>query len=77
MRRSHILDDTIAALRCGFDESKHISIHFLGESAIDEGGPKREFFMLLMGAIGNNSSIMAGPPSHRVLRHNTNAFQVL
>ena len=77
VRRSHILDDAIGALRCGFVETKRISIHFLGESAIDEGGPRREFFMLLMGSIANNSSILTGPPGHRVLRHNTSAFQVL
>lgn len=57
VRRSHILDDAVGALRCGFVETKRITIHFLGESAIDEGGPRREFFMLLMGCIANNSSI--------------------
>lgn len=77
VRRSHILDDAVGALRCGFVETKRITIHFLGESAIDEGGPRREFFMLLMGCIANNSSILIGPPGSRVLRHNTSAFQVL
>ena len=37
VRWRHILNN---ALRCGFYASKHISIHFLGESAINEGGPK-------------------------------------
>ena len=46
---------------------------FLGERGVDGGGPRREFFMLLMGCIG---SILDGPPERRVLRHNTTAFEV-
>ena len=34
------------------------------------------FFMLLMGAIANSSSLLDGPPDRRVLRHNTSAFHV-
>ena len=44
MRRGHILDDTVVALRSNFDEKKHIRVSFLGEPAVDEGGPRREFF---------------------------------
>ena len=77
MRRGHILDDAISSLRPGFDEKKHVRVRFLGEPAVDEGGPRREFFMLLMGAIGNNCSLLDGPPNRRVLRHNTSAFQVI
>ena len=76
VRRGHILDDTLVALRSNFDEKKHIRVRFLGEPAVDEGGPRREFFMLLMGAIANSSSLLDGPPNRRVLRHNTSAFQV-
>ena len=76
VRRGHILDDTVVALRSNFDEKKHIRVRFLGEPAVDEGGPRREFFMLLMGAIANSSSLLDGPPNRRVLRHNTSAFQV-
>ena len=71
------MDDTIFSLRPGFDEKKHIRVRFLGEAAIDEGGPRREYFMLLMNAIANSSSILDGPPNRRVIRHNTNAFQVI
>ena len=46
---------------------------FLGERGVDGGGPRREFFMLLMGCIG---SILDDPPERRVLRHNTTAFEV-
>ena len=40
------------------------------ELVADEGGPRREFFMLLMKAIANLSG-------WRVLRHNTGAVQVI
>ena len=47
-----------------------------GEPGIDEGGPKREYFMLLLNVISNNNSLLDGSPSQRVLWHNTSAFQV-
>lgn len=71
------MEDTIFALRRGFDEKKHIRVRFVGEPAVDEGGPRREFFMLLMNAIANSGSLLQGPPNRRVLRHNTSAFQVI
>ena len=46
VRRGNIMDDTIASLRVGFDEKKHVRVRFIGEPAVDEGGPRREFFML-------------------------------
>ena len=71
------MDDTIFALRRGIDEMKHIRVRFVAEPAVDEGGPRREFFMLLMNAIANSSSLLQGSPNRRVLRHNTSAFQVI
>jgi len=76
VRRGHILEDAISSIRGGFDEKKHIRVSFLGEPAVDEGGPRREFFMLVLGAIANNGSLLQGPADRRVLRHNTSAFQV-
>ena len=63
-------------LRWGFDGKKHIRVRFVGEPAVDEDGPRREFFMLLMNAIANGGSILQGPPERRLLRHNTSVFQV-
>lgn len=77
VRRGHLLDDAIEALRFGFDESKHIRVRFVDDPAVDEGGPRREFFMLLMGTISNSGSLIDGPPDRRVLRHNASAFQVI
>lgn len=48
---------------------------FLGESAVDGGGHRREFFMLLINAIRENNSLLDGPSTNRVLRHNTTALQ--
>ena len=75
VRRSTIWDDALRAVRRTFDEKKHIHITFLGESAVDGGGPRREFFMLLMNAIRENHSLLDGPLTTRVLRHNTTALQ--
>ena len=43
-RRGHIYKDTVESLRRGFDETKHIRVIFFGEPAVDNGGPRREFF---------------------------------
>ena len=75
IRRAHIFDDAVMALST-IDEKQQVRIRFLGESAVDDGGPRREFFMLLMGAIANNGSILDGPPNRRLLRHNADAFEV-
>ncbi len=75
VRRGHIFNDAKHAVST-LDETKHLRITFLGESAVDDGGPRRQFFMLLMGAIGNNGSILDGPPKKRLLGHNADAFEV-
>ena len=75
VRRSHVFSDAYKSF-LALDVTKHIRINFLGESAIDDGGPRREFFMLLMGAIANHGSILDGPPDRRLLRHNADAFKV-
>ena len=75
VRRSHIFEDAIDGLH-GFDEGRQIRVTFLNEPAVDDGGLRREFFMLLMGDIGNNSSLLDGPSDRRILRHNTSDFQV-
>ena len=76
VRRCHIFEDAMVAIRRGFDEQKHLKIVFIGEPAVDDGGPRREFFVLLMGAVANSGSLLDGPPDCRVLRHNTSALQV-
>lgn len=77
VRRNNILDDTFDELRFpGFCESKHFRVTFMDDPAVDQGGPRREYFMLLMGAIANSGSLLDGPPDRRILRHNADAFKV-
>lgn len=75
-RRGHLYDDTIECLQLGFDERKHIRVIFFNEPAVDDGGPRREFFMSLLGEVANNGSLFDGPPNRRVVRHNVTALQV-
>ena len=79
VRCGSIFDDTLFALKGGIDDNKHVRVRFLGkpitpskifllkgsigEPAIDQGGPKREFFMILMNAISNNSSLWKDLPT--------------
>ena len=48
---------------------------FLGESAIDDGGPRREYFKLLLNAIGSKSDLFHGYPCHVVPCHNVDAVE--
>ena len=75
VRRSHIWEDSLRAIKRNFDERKHIRVTFLGESAVDGGGPRREFFMLLLNNIKENNSLLIGPTTQRAIRHNTKALQ--
>ncbi len=43
IRRKHILEDTFRKLRGGLNVSKHLKVTFVGEQAVDAGGPLREF----------------------------------
>lgn len=74
IRRSHIWGDTLRAWRRQLDLRKRIKVTFLGEPAVDEGGPRREFLRLLMKAVSEQSSLLAGPPTRKVLLHNSLAM---
>jgi hypothetical protein len=45
-------------LHFGFDGSLHFRVTFMGDPAVDQGGPKREYFMLFMGSIANSGSLL-------------------
>ena len=75
VRRSHTREDSEQAIKRSFDENKHVRVTFLGESAIDGGGPRKECFMLLLNNINENHSLLNGLSTGRVLRHNTKALQ--
>lgn len=70
VRRRHILEDTIHNLRAGHDTTKYLKVTFVGEPAVDAGGPLREFFHLLLQELANNSSLFCGPSTSRTPKHN-------
>ena len=70
VRRSNILKDTLHRLRNDLDISKYIRVTFVNEPAVDEGGPLREYFCLLLKAIATNITLFSGPESSRTPNHN-------
>ena len=69
VRRSHIFSDALRQYsRESFDCSKFLRIRFIGEAAVDDGGPRREFFHLLLQEMFK-SSYFAGFPKHVVPVH--------
>ena len=49
--------------------------HFLGEAAVDDGGPCREYLWLLMAVAMEQSHLLAEPPCRKVPVHNALAVQ--
>ena len=47
----------------------------MGEPGVDDGGPQREFFRLLLPEIGNNNNLFIGPITARVPSHNALALK--
>jgi len=50
-----------------------VNIPLSGEQAVDEGGPRREFFRLLMNEIFTKSGLFSGAPDHVVPVHSVEA----
>ena len=65
VRRKHVWNDTKRTLsRLGLQERIGLSVIFIGEPAINEGG-LREFFRLLMLEIENDSSLFCGAEGNK------------
>ena len=61
VRRRHVWEDTVDFLSKPFiDWRCPLYIHFVGEPAQVEGGPKREFFRLSLQGALNDSNIFRG-----------------
>ena len=69
IRRRHVLEDTLHKLRNGLDLSKRLRVIFLGEPAIDVGGPMREYLHLLIATIARKNSWFCGRADARVPMH--------
>ena len=56
------------------DLKRRLSVTFIGEPGVDDGGLSREYLRLLMKAV-SDCSLLAGPPTRRIPQHNTFALQ--
>lgn len=74
-RRRHIWEDALCCFKRGIPASNHLAVTFLGEPAVDAGGPLREFFRLLLAEICRNNSLFCGPDTARVPLHNIAALK--
>ena len=75
VRRSHIWQDAVRAFsRTSFDPHKCIRITFIGEEAVDDGGPRREFLSLAVQELAEDGNIFQGPQHSRFLVHNVQAL---
>ena len=66
VRRKHVLADAMHYFKHVVDYSKYIRVLFVGEPAVDDGGPLREFLNLLVGEIAQNNALFTGTEDCRV-----------
>ena len=61
VRRSHLFSDAFRTFsRSVFDPTKYLKVTFVGEPAVDEGGPRRELFRLLIQSATCQSGLFTG-----------------
>lgn len=71
IRRQFIFEDGLRAFsKPSFNPSKMLKVRFVGDSAKDEGGPRREFSQRLMKAAFQSRVMFTGWPSHTIPVHN-------
>ena len=65
IRRSHVFVDALQQFsKKSLDVEKMLRVHFIGEEAVDAGGPQRELFHLLTHEIFTTSNLFDGFPNH-------------
>ena len=76
VRRSHLYLDALRTFsKPTFNVGKMLKVCFIGEpAAIDDGGPRREFFSLLTREIFRTSGLFSGWPEHAVPVHDVHAI---
>ena len=71
VRRKHIWKDSLRAFKQPrFTTRKWLKIEFVRESAIDDGGPRREYFCLGMHELCHNNALFQGALDKRIPVHN-------
>lgn len=74
VRRQAIWKGTFRCLKMPFNFSRGLDVSFVGEGAVDDGGPLREYLRLLLYELGNNCSLFCGPDNCRTAMHNMSAL---
>ena len=77
VRRSCLWEDTLAKMKRVNSDFLNgiVTVQFIGEPAVDEGGPRKEFFFLVHKHMQQLSSLFTGPPTSRRFVHNMIALQ--
>lgn len=76
VRRNHIWGDTLRAVKkASFNPINPLRVTFIGEPAVDEGGPRREFFSLVLAKIASDGSIFHGSHDSRTFMRNVQGLQ--
>ena len=74
VRRAYLFADALRGFsKPTFNASKPLKVSFIGEHAVDAGGPRRELFRHLIPEIATKSGLFAGWPDHVVPLHNIDA----
>ena len=60
VRRKKVLEDALLYFKKGIPQDKQLKVTFVGEPAIDDGRPLREFFHLLIPVIRRSSLLLLG-----------------
>ena len=70
VRRRNLFGDAVQAFsKPHFNVSKMLKVRFIGEQSVDTGGPRREFFRLVMKEAFCTSGLFVGWPCNVVPTH--------
>ena len=58
-----------------FNVARGIRVKFIGESRVDGGGPRREFYRLLVEAVCSTSGLLEGSDRNKIPLHNCVALK--
>ena len=76
VRRNHIWNDALRAIsKPAFNPLFPIRVTFISESAVDEGGPSREFFTLALLKMSEDASIFYGNDNAKLFTHNVQGLK--
>ena len=76
IRRSKMWQDASRAFSSStFTCSRGIRVKFIGEMGVDGGGPRREFYRLLVQAICTTSGLLEGSDGNKIPSHNWAALK--